>query len=420
MNEKLFFQAILGLKAPWFVERVELKSSENRVDIWLNHEAGIQVACPECGEFHGLYDHGEERIFHHLRTCQMDTFIHVRLPRGKCPQHGVRQVASEFGENGSDMTYAFESHVLALAKECSVEAVGCLCGISWDQCWNAVERGVGRGQKRKPHRCPKRIGVDEKSFGKGQRYETLVYDIDRRAVDFVCDDRKQESLEVYYRQFTPAERSGVEVVAMDMWDPYIAATKAWIPEADRKIVFDHFHAMRYMLLAVDKVRKQEHYALRENGDETLKGSKYLWLWSRENVPEYRKGEFERLRNKDLQVCRAWAIKENLRHLWDYRYEGSMRKYFAKWYWWATHSRLAPVIRAARTLKDHLANIVTYARHQVTNALAEGLNSRIEKVKRMACGFRNREHYKTAIYFHCGGLDLCPKPPQTPSLRWRMA
>ena len=163
------------------------------------------------------------------------------------------------------------------------------------------------------------------------------------------------------------------------------------------------------------MRKNEHRQLMVRGEPLLKGTKYLWLWSKENIPSWRKEEFEALRARDLKVCRAWAIKENLRHLWDYRYEGSMRSYFKRWYFWARHSHLEPIKEAAKTLKVHVENIVTYARHRITNALGEAINAKIEKIKRMACGFRNRSHYRTAIYFHCGGLDLFPRPPLQPTL-----
>jgi transposase len=316
------------------------------------------------------------------------------------------------------MTFAFESYVIRLAQECSIESVKRLCGLSWERGWNALERAVSRGRSRKVHRIPARIGVDEKSIAKGHRYESLVYDLDGGTVEYVCDDRGQESLESYYRQFSQEERAGVKAVAMDMWDPYIAATRAYIPEAEKKIVFDRFHVMRQVLEAVDKVRKHEHKELLERGEQVLKGTKYLWLWSEENIPFWRREEFDSIRAKDLRICRAWAIKENLRHLWDYHYEAHMRKYFKRWYFWATHSRLAPVKKAAKTLKVHLDNIVTYARHRITNALGESINAKIEKVKRLACGFRNRAHYRTAIYFHCGGLDLFPKPPAGPTLRFR--
>jgi transposase len=420
MDEKALFTKILGIHLPWYVKEVVVNEKDKRVDIYIDHERDIQVRCPECERFYGMYDHGPERVYRHLDTCQMATFIHVRPPRVNCPVHGVKQIDSEFGENGSDMTFAFESYVIGLAQECSIEAVKRICRLSWDRGWAALERAVGRGRSRKVHRIPARIGVDEKSIAKGHRYESLVYDLDGGTVEYVGDDRRQESLESYYRQFSKEELSGVEAVAMDMWDPFIAATKAYVPEAEKKIVFDRFHVMRQVLEAVDKVRKNEHKQLSESGEQVLKGTKYLWLWSEENIPLWRREEFDSIRAKDLQICRAWAIKENLRHLWDYRYEAHMRKYFKRWYFWATHSRLVPIRKAAKTLKVHLDNIVTYARHRITNALGEGINAKIEKVKRLACGFRNRSHYRTAIYFHCGGLDLFPKAPVSPTLRFKPA
>lgn len=420
MDDKDLFTKILGIRLPWFIKQVTINDNEQRVDIFIDHEPGIRVRCPECNEFYGLYDHAPERIYRHLDTCQMRTYIHVRPPRVNCPKHGVKHIDSQFGENDSDMTFAFESFVIRVAQECNIEATSRLCGLSWDRSWNALDRAVRRGQAREVQRVPDYMGVDEKSIAKGHKYESLVFDINAGTVEFVCDDRSQESLEAYYRRFTREELSKIKAVAMDMWDPFIAATRKYVPGADNKIVFDRFHVMRHVLDAVDKVRKNEHRELYELGEDILKGTKYLWLWSDENIPDNRRPEFESLKRKDLKVCRAWAIKENLRHMWNYRYVANMRKYFKRWYFWATHSRLEPMKKAAKTIKNHIDNIVTFAVHRITNALAEGINTKIEKIKRMACGFRNRNHYRTAIYFHCGGLDLFPRPPIHPSLKFKWA
>jgi transposase len=227
-------------------------------------------------------------------------------------------------------------------------------------------------------------------------------------VEYVVDDRDQKSLESYYQQFTRDELAQIRAIAMDMWDPYIAATKAYVPEADQKIVFDRFHAMTHVTKAVDKVRRREHKVLSAQGDLRLKGTKHLWLWNEDNVPEWRREEFLGVKNAELKTSRAWAIKEAIREFWGYRYAKCAEKYFKAWYFWATHSRLTPVIEAAKTLKRHLANLLTYCKHRITNATCEGINSKIQMIKLMACGYRNREHYKAAIYFHCGGLDLYPR------------
>jgi transposase len=408
MDDKAFFTNLLGLKDPWFITDVSLDTSQNRVDIHIQHRSGVRFPCPVCEQFCGVYDHTAEREFRHLDVCQMQAYLHVRVPRVNCPNHGIQQIVHGLAENNSTMTYELESRVLDISQECSVESTSRLLNLDWHTCWNVQQKAVERGFSRKPHAIPARIGIDEKAFAKGHKYETLVYDIDRGTVEYVCDDREQRSLESYYTRFSPEELAKVQVVAMDMWDPYIGATKHFIPEADKRIVFDRFHVMKHVVDAVDKVRKEEHKALLESGCDILKGTKYLFLWSEENLPQWRRDEFEKLRDEDLKVCRAWAIKENIRHLWDYHSEGWMRKYFKHWFQWATHSRLDPMVKAAHTVKAHIDNIVTFARHRVTNALAESINSKIEKVKRLACGFRNREHYRTAIYFHCGGLDLYPR------------
>jgi transposase len=300
-----------------------------------------------------------------------------------------------------------ECKVIDTLKECDVTGCCRLTGVSWHQGWSIVERAVRRGQARKTRRIPEYMSIDEKSFARRHNYETLISDLKGGTVEYVVDDRTQESLESYFRQFTEEEREQVKALAMDMWDPYVQATKAYIPEASKKIVFDRFHVTRLVSEAVDKIRRQEHKMLAASGDESLKGTKHLWLANRENIPEWRNEEFDNVRRLNLQTGRAWAIKEALRHFWRYVYAKCAEKFFNRWYFWATHSRLAPMIKAAKTLKEHLPNILTYFKHRITNATAEGLNSKIQMVKEMACGFRNREHYKLAIYFHCGGLDLYP-------------
>jgi len=189
----------------------------------------------------------------------------------------------------------------------------------------------GHGRSRKPARLARRIGVDEKAAAKGHRYLTLVCDLDAGTAEHITEDRKQESLDGYYAGLTPEQLDGIEAVAMDMWAPYIQATRAQVPEADKKIVFDRFHIMDHIGKAVDTVRKQEHRDRMASGDQTLKGSKYLWLYSREKVPERRREEFTALRRQALKVGRAWAIKEALRRLWHYCVPGVRVDSGERWY-----------------------------------------------------------------------------------------
>jgi transposase len=405
-DTKQLYAALLGIRHPWRVVKVELDLPKNRVDVWVTEIKGLKWKCPTCEQVGPLYDHEQERSWRHLDTCQCQTFIHARLPRVNCSIHGVQQIPAPWAEPGSRFSLAFECRGIDTLKECDVTGACRLLKAGWKAIWGILERAVQRGLKRKERRIPAYLSIDEKSFAKRFKYETLVCDLKGGTVEFVVDGNRQKSLEAYYRQFTKEERGSVKGAAMDMWDPFIAATRKWLRKAD--IVFDRFHVVRLVSKAVDKVRRQEHKRLREQGDETLKRTRYLWLANEENIPEGRREEFAELRQINLKTSRAWALKESLRPFWDYKYAKWAKSYFDRWYYWATHSRLGPMIKAAKTLKSHLPNLLTYFKHRITNALAEGLNSKIQMVKLMACGFRNREHYKMAIYFHCGGLNLYPR------------
>lgn len=407
MQDRDLYQYLLGLKAPWTVAKVALDVKGRRVDVWAEHPEGQAWPCPECSQKLAGYDHAEERSWRHLDSCQFQTYLHARIPRVQCPEHGVRQVHVPWAEPGSRFTVLFERLAIDVLLECGVSGAAAILNISWDEGWGIMERAVRRGRKRKAKKVVKRIGVDEKAVAKGHKYMTLVCDLDEGTVEHVVEERKQESLEAYYDGLTKRQLKGIEAVAMDMWEPFIQATKAKVPDAEKKIVFDRFHIMGHVGKAVDIVRKQEHRQLLEAGDETLKGSKYLWLYGRENVPRSRRLEFADLKRKGLKVGRAWAIKEMLRDLWSYVYPESACKFWKRWYFWATHSRLNPIRAAAETVKRHISNIMTYFQHRITNAMSESINSKIQTIKQMACGYRNTEHFKTAIYFHCGGLDLYP-------------
>jgi transposase len=409
MEDKEFYGALLGLRYPWRVKEVKLNLAADRVDVWVEEGAEAQWYCLECKKQVSIYDHAKERVWRHLDTCHCSTYLHAQLPRINCLEHGVRKVMAPWAEPGSHFTLRFESRTIDILKECDITGAVRLTELSWDEAWKILEKAVLRGLGRKEHSIPEYLSIDEKAFAKGHRYETLVCDLRQGTVEYVMEDRQQESLEKYYRQFEEKERKKVKAVAMDMWDPYIAATRVYIPQAEDKIVFDHFHVTRQVTEAVDKVRRQEHKMLKEQGDETLKKTRHLWLANEENIPEWRKEEFAKIKGMNLKTSRAWAIKESFREFWNYRYSKNALSFFQRWYYWATHSRLEPIIKAAKTLKRHLPNIMTYFKHRITNAMAEGINSKIQVVKLMACGFRNRDHYRMAIYFHCGGLDLYPSP-----------
>ncbi|MEW6501417.1 MAG: ISL3 family transposase [Thermodesulfobacteriota bacterium] len=406
MRDTDLYRHLLGLVAPWSVERVELDIATQRVDVWVEHPKGHKWPCPECGQEGSLHDHAEERVWRHLDSCQFQTFLHSQPPRMNCSKHGVRQVKLPWAEPHSRFTLLFERFAIDVLRQTNTQAAREILGISWDEAWHLMERAVNRGMSRKPAEVVPLLGVDEKTAGKGQQnYVTIISDLENSKVEGVTFGRDNVSLESYFDSLTEEQLAGIEAVAMDMSKSYISATCKKLPNGRDKIVFDRYHLMQHINQAVDTVRKEEHKALGKGS--VLAGTKYVWLYAYENLPDRHWPTLWQLRAGDLKTARAWAIKENIRHLWSYKSQVWAEKFWKKWYFWATHSRLEPIRKAAKTLKDHYYGIANFFRHRISNGPAEGINSRIETLWKSACGFRNKERFRTVILFHLGGLDLYP-------------
>jgi len=386
---------------------VELAIKRERIDVKVVHNEEVRWPCPECGELLSVYEHEPERVWRHLDTCQFKTYLHARIPRVNCPVHGVRQVKVSWAEAHSRFTILFERLAIEVMKEANIEGAARLLRVSWDEAWNLMERAVRRGQKRKRNRGVKKMGVDEKSLGKAHNYLTLVYDLGEANVEYIAEERRKESLDGYFSLLSLAQREEIEAIVSDIWDPYLASMWEHVPGAEDKLVFDRYHLMRHLVQAGDKVRKQEHRELKKEGLELLAGTKYLWLYSQENLPAEKRIFLSWLKKKRLKTARAWAIKESFRELGNYQSLALAIKHFEFWYAWAIRSRLNPIKQVARMFRKYLRNILTYLKPRITNAVSEGINSTIQTIKKMACGLRNKEHFKIAIYFHCGGLDLYP-------------
>jgi transposase len=407
MDSKELYSVLLGIGSPWTVGAVTMDLARQEVVVRVEHGSGARFVCPQCQRELGVFDHLAERRWRHLDSCQFKTFVATRPPRVNCPEHGKHVVVLPWSEAGSRFTALFEALAVEVLLAANVKRAAELLRITWAEAWQLMQRAVCRGRAAKGQSLPTHLGADEKAIAKGHRYRTVVSDLQAGTVEYVGEERTTASLAAYYAAFSAERRTGIEAVSMDMWAPYVAATEEAVPGAAEKIVFDCFHIMQHVLAAVDKVRRQENKALRADGDERLVGSKYLWLRRAAALTGTARTRLRSLRDTGLKTARAWQMKETLRDWWDYRSRGWAERFWKRWYFWATHSRLAPMIEAAKTIQRHLPNVLTYFAHRVTNAVAEAINAKIAAVSRRACGFRNPDHFKIAIYFHCGGLNLLP-------------
>ena len=407
MRPTELYTQILGIEYPWRVTAVDLDRDEGELHVFVELDEGVELACPTCGRSAGRYDHRERR-WRHLDTCQYKTVLVASVPRVECEDCGVHQVDVPWAEAGSRFTALFEALVIDWLRDASTAAVARQLRLSWDSVDGIMSRAVSRGLRRRTAETVTRIGVDETSFQKRHEYVTVVSDLERGRVLHVADRNRESSLDEFYETLTADQLSRIEIVCMDMWRAFIASTRRHVPDAEEKIAFDKFHVAQMLGNAVDRVRRAERKKLRGEGDDVLKGTRYYWLQNPDHMDEQRWNQFASLRESTLKTARAWAIKELAMSLWNYARRGWAKRAWKRWLGWALRSRLEPIRAAAKSIRKYLWGILNAIVLEATNAKAEGMNSKIQMIKRRACGFRNRERFKTAIYFHLGGLDLYPR------------
>ena len=400
------YALLLGVRSPWEVKNVELKLAEKKVEIELGWQWGAAAKCPECGRECSIHDCAPERTWRHLDTMQFTTLIRARTPRSDCPEHGVKTMQVPWAAPQGRFTLLFERFAVeVLLASASISQACELLGISWDTAQEIMRRAVERGLERRRLEELKHLGMDEKSFKRGQSYITLLTDLEESRVLDVVEERTTEAADQLWETLSPEQKQTVEAVAVDMWEPFIQTIQKQVPAAD--IVHDKFHVSKSLGEAVDKVRRAEHKELMAQGDETLKGTRQLWLYNPQNFSPDQAEDFSALKDLQLKVARAWAAKELFSKFWEYQQEGWARRFFKDWFGWVSRSRLKPLVEVAQMLKRHLDNLLTYLKHHITNAVTEGLNSKIQSLKAAARGFRSFRNYRIRILFFCGKLNLYP-------------
>ena len=406
------YRRLLQLPEPWEVTTVEEDLIGQRVAVRLAWPAGKPANCPVCGRVAGIYDRLEERSWRHLSVMQYLLELRCAVPRCQCPEHGVKTVRLPWAEPGSRFTLHFEAFAVAVIEASrSLRQAAELLSLHWDAVQRILERAVDRGLARRSTEGLRYVGLDEKSFGRGQDYVSLMTDLKGHRVLEVVAGRDTEQAVGLWESLPAEQREKIEAAAMDMGADFAAATRKAAPQA--QIVHDKFHVSKLLNEAVDKVRKDEHRRLLAEGDESLKDTKFLWMQGAAVTGE-RALRFEELCQRDLKTAKAWAHKETFIEFWSQPDAASALDFFKRWFRAARSSKLEPLKKTALTFKDHLLGLLNYFVHPITNALTEGFNSRIQAIKADARGFRRFANYRVRILFFCGKLDLLPHLSEPPT------
>lgn len=244
--------------------------------------------------------------------------------------------------------------------------------------------------------------MDETSRAKGHQYISVFMDLDEehRRVLFATEGKDAATIKAFGEDL--AAHSGkaeqIEEACLDMSAAFISGLTEPFPQAQR--TFDNFHLMKRLNEAVDQVRREEQPAHPER-----KGTRYLGRKNDWNRTEKQAKTFDELRSSHLATMRATHLKSVFQGLFACDSLAEAEPLLKSWYFRATHSRLAPMIKAAKTIKKHWAGVLRWFVSRITNGLLEGINSLIQSAKAKARGFRSTRYLITRVYLIVGKRDF---------------
>jgi transposase len=428
MTDTELYTQILGLTPPWQVCAVTLDPAARSVHVRVEPAADVQWCCPECQQPAPGYDGREERAWRHLDTCEFTTWLVARVPRVQCPTHGVKTVTAPWAEPHSRFTQAFACFAQRVLQATRVQAhAASLLRLTPAEVHDLMDRVVRRGRAAASAESPAPDGppqddpgvhltLDEKQYGPGQAYLTVLGDPDAGRVVAVADTRTAAAtVALLTGALSPRDRAAVRTVSLDLWAPFLAACAQVLPAAAR--VYDRFHAAQELNDAVDATRRAEHRRLRTArppeegrppGRSPLTGTRFWWLHRAEDLSVEQRTQLEALRAAGLQTAQVWACKEAFRAFFDQPDEAAGAAFLDQWHAQAVAVGSEPLTAVAEKFARHRELLLAYLRHHRTNAFAEYLNGAIEQIKTAAHGFRNFTCYRRAILFFLGRLDRCPQ------------
>ena len=399
MRDTTLMQQALGLTPPWTVVRSDFDTKAGRLDVQIDFTPGSRFACPTCGAADCLAYDTQRKTWRHLNFFQHQTYLNARVPRVRCEACGIRQVNVPWSRPDSGFTLLFEAMVMTMVSAMPVKAVARIVGEHDTRLWRVVHHYVDEGRARTDASEVTRVAIDETAARRGHDYITLFVDIDQARVLFATEGKDAATVAAFAEDLAAhgGDPAAIEEVCIDMSPAFIKGVADSLPAA--AVTFDKFHAVKIINDAVDQVRRAE-----QKQQDVLRGTRYIWLRNPDNLSERQRSTLEALPTRHLKTARAYQIRLAFQDLYE-QPSDEAAGYLKTWYFWATHSRLEPIIEAAHTVKRHWDGILRWFDSKIANGLIEGINSLVQAAKAKARGYRSIRNLKARIYLVAGKLDL---------------
>ena len=281
---------------------------------------------------------------------------------------------------------------MQLVKVMPVSAIARLVGEHDTLLWRIVNHYVDLARSKADHSKVAEVGMDETSIRRGHDYMTLFVDMKERKVLFATPGKDSATVAAFAEDLKAhqGDPEAVKEVSIDMSPAFIKGVTAELPKAS--ITFDKFHVIKLINEAVDEVRRLE----RKDHPE-LSGSRYIWLKNPDNLTANQKATLASLNlpKGHLKTAKAYQIRLPFQDFYHQPLEDAKR-YLDKWFFWATHSRIQPIIDVARTIRAHQDGILRWFTSQINNGILEGINSLVQAAKAKARGYRSHRDRKSVV------------------------
>ena len=399
MRDTTLMQQALGLTPPWTVVRSDFDTAARRLDVEIDFTPASRFACPNCGAADCPAYDTQRKTWRHLNFFQHQAYLTARVPRVRCETCGIRQVNVPWARPDSGFTLLFEAMVMTLVSAMPVAAVARIVDEHDTRLWRVVHHYVAEGRARLDAAAVSRVAIDETAARRGHDDISLFVDLDQARVLFATEGKDAATVAAFAEDLAAhgGNPAAVEEVCIDMSPAFIKGVAESLPAA--AVTFDKFHAVKIINDAVDQVRRAE-----QKQQDVLRGTRYLWLRNPDTLSERQRSTLKALPTRHLKTARAYQIRLAFQDLYE-QPSDEAASYLKTWYFWATHSRLEPIIEAAHTVKRHWDDILRWFDSKIANGLIEGINSLVQAAKAKARGYRSIRNLKAMIYLVAGKLDL---------------
>lgn len=380
-----------------------------QIEATIAEHGNMKPHCAKCGKPGACYDHQPERRFNFIPLWAIAVVLLYAPRRVDCKECGIHVERIPWASGKSSMTIALMCFLATWARRLSWKDVASAFGTTWDNVRQAVTYVVEYGLEHRDLSGITALGIDEVQYRKGHKYLTLVYQIDAgcRRLLWIGVDRKERTLKAFFTWFGKRRSAALRFVCTDMWRPFINVSQRFAAQALH--VLDRFHIAKNLNKAVDETRRREAAELRRNGDKvTLKDSRWCLLKRPKNLTKPQRGRLRELLKLNLKIARAYLLKEDFDHFWEYGSPTFAGNFLDRWCKQALASRIEPMQRMARTLTGHRDLLLNYfrAKKEFSSGVVEGLNNKVRVVTRRSYGFRELDTLKIALFHTLGKL---PEP-----------